>query len=273
MIKKIVLLFGGLFFAKLVIAEGNTQFQKFENQYNIGYGYSQGTLINGAHNQATYSNQSLNLELERLFDKGIWFDINFNMLTAYSQPDLGRLNGGSSSIPDPRTRSGAAFGQYPFYFSLTGKVGYAFNLVDNTLQFIPYGMFGRNTNWATSTIVANGGENITQDFFWTGGAGARLVYRLNDVVLLYADQIAAYNWDNSGAIKSIQTDPALYGKSYAATNYTFTSLIGARFNIYKNLQLGANAFWNDFQPQSNISGLMYTPTNTFGGEVSVGLTY
>lgn len=82
-----------------------------------------------------------------------------------------------------------------------------------------------------------------------------------------------YNWDNSGAIKGIQTSPNYYGKSYAATNFGFTSMLGAKFNVYKNLQLGTNVFWNNFEPQSNISGLMYTPTNTYGGEVSIGLTY
>jgi hypothetical protein len=87
------------------------------------------------------------------------------------------------------------------------------------------------------------------------------------------DELYTYNWDNSGAIKSIQTSPELYGKSYAATNYTLTSTLGAKFNVYRDLQLGVNTFWNNFQPQSNISGLMYTPTNTFGGQVSIGLTY
>ncbi|MFN7095339.1 MAG: hypothetical protein ACK4M7_08250, partial [Burkholderiales bacterium] len=75
-------------------AVNNNFFQQFENEYNIGYGFSQGTLINGAHDEATYNYQSLNLEVERLFDMGLWLDGNFNLVTSYHQPNLGYLNGG-----------------------------------------------------------------------------------------------------------------------------------------------------------------------------------
>lgn len=249
-------------------------FQAFENEYNLGYGFSQGTLINGAQNTQTYSTQSLNLEVEHLFDMGVWLDVGFSMLTANNQPNLGPLNGGNGSYTgNPAYNNGAMLNQNPFAFTFQGRVGYAFNLTENTLQLTPYLMLGRNANWATSTILAAGGQNLTEDYFYTGGLGAKLSYRINDVVLLYVDELASYNWDNSGAIKYVQTSPTYYGKSYAATNYGFTSTLGAKFNVYKSLQLGANVFWNNFQPQSNISGLMYTPTNTYGGEVSVGLTY
>lgn len=252
----------------------NAAFQAFQNEYNIGYGYSEGKLINGAHNVSSYNTQSLNLELEHLFDMGLWFNLNFGMLTSNNQPNLGPLNGGNGSYnSNPMYNNGAAFNQNPFVFTFHGRVGYAFNLISNTLQLTPYVMLGRNSNWATSTVLANGSANLTEDYFYTGGLGARLSYRINDVILLYADGSGIYNWDNSGAVKSIQTSTAYYGKSYAATNFGFNSVVGAKFNVYKSLQLGANAFWNNFEPQSNISGLMYTPTNTFGGEVSIGLTY
>jgi len=252
----------------------NSAFQAFQNEYNIGYGYSTGTLINGAQNTSSYNTQSINIELEHLFDIGVWFDVNFNMLTSNNQPNLGQLNGGNGSYTgNPAYNNGAAFNQNPFVFTFNGKVGYAFNLVNNTLQLTPYGMLGRNANWATSTVLANGAANLTQDYFYTGALGARLSYRINEAILLYVDGSGVYNWDNSGAIKSIQSSPAYYGKSYAATNFGFNSTVGAKFNVYKNLQLGANAFWYNFEPQSNISGLMYTPQNTFGGEVSIGLTY
>lgn len=257
-----------------VIANPNASFQKFQNEYNIGYGYSQGTLINGAQNTSTYSTQSINVELEHLFDMGVWFDVNFNMLTNNSQSNLGPLNGGNGSYSgNPMYQNGAAFNQNPFAFTFQGRVGYAFNLIENELQLTPYAMLGRNANWATSTILANNAQNVTADYFYTGGFGARLSYRINHAILVYADQAFSYNWDNSGAVKTTQTSPAYYGKSYAATNYGFTSTVGAKFNVYKDLQLGTNVFWNNFQPQSNISGLMYTPTNTYGGQVSIGLTY
>lgn len=241
----------------------NAAWQKFENQYNLGYGASQGGLINGKQQSSSYSEQTFNLEVERLFNDSIWLDGNFNMVTGYSQENLGPLNGGSNS--------GQPFGQNPFMYGFTLKGGYAFQLVTDSLQIIPYAMFGRNSNLATSTVEANGNNNMTADYFYSGGLGARLNYRINDIFMLYADQLYQYNWDNSGAIKTIQTD--LYGKSYAATNYEMTSTIGAKFNVWESLQLGLNGFYTYFQPQSNISGLVYTPNNIFGAMATIGLTY
>lgn len=241
----------------------NSSFQEFENEYNIGYSFSQGGLVNGAQSSSTFYEQSMNLEVERLFDDGIWLDGNFNMVTNYNQANLGPLNGGSGS--------GMPFGQNPNMYGFNIKGGYGFQVVDQTLQIIPYAMLGRTSNLATSTVLANGGDNMTSDYFYTGGLGARLNYRINDTVMLYMDELYAYNWDNSGAVKNVQT--GLYGKSYAATNYNLTSTVGAKFNVVKNLQLGINGFWNNFQPQSNISGLMYTPTNIYGVMGTVGLTY
>lgn len=243
-------------------------FQKFENEYNIGIGLEQGNLIDGARQTATFNAQTFNLEAEHLFDMGLWFEVNFNMATNYSQPELGplNLNGGNGG-----GTLNNAFGQDPFMYSFTGKVGYALNLIDNKLQLTPYAMFGRNSNWATSTIVANGYESLNNDYFLTGGLGARLSYNINDTIMLYMNEMYSYNWDNSGAIKSIQV--ATYGKSYAATNYQFISTIGAKFNVTSDLQLGVSGFWTNFQPQSNIAGIVYTPTNTFGEMVTVGLTY
>lgn len=259
-------------FAKAFAVDSNILFKSFENQYNIAYGYSQGGLVNGMGNTSQYTTQSINLELEHLFDVGVWFDVNFSMLTANNQPNLGQLNGGNgSSTNNPATNLGAPFTANPFDFSFTTKVGYAFDVVNNKLQVIPYGMLGRNTNWSSSTVIANNGQNLVQDVFITGGVGGRLAYRINDVILLYMDQIILYNWDNSGAIKTTQVE--FFTKSYAATNYGLTSTLGAKFNLYRSLQLGSSIYWNNYQPQSNISGLIYTPTNTFGGLVSIGLTY
>jgi hypothetical protein len=243
----------------------NTAFQKFENQYNLGYSFTQSTLINGDQETSSFNTQSINLEIERLFDVGVWFDVSSYTVTSYSQPNLGALNGGDGS--------GIAFGQDPFMFGINAKVGYAFQLINNTLQIIPYAGFGRNANLAASTVIANNHTPLTNDYFYTGILGARLAYRINNSIMLYANEEYNYNWDNSGAIKDIQTKDSLYGKSYAATNYTLTTTLGAKFNLTQNFQVGVNGFWNNFQPQSNISGKMYTPTNTFGEMVTVGLTY
>ncbi len=243
----------------------NNAFKEFQNQYNIGYGITQGTLINGAHNTVSYGTQYLNLEVEHLFNMGIWLDGNFSMVTNYSQPNLGRLNGGDGS-PQP-------VGQYPFMNAITVKVGYAFQVVGESLQLIPYAMLGRTANWSTSTIISNDSNTLTNVYFYTGGIGGRISYRINNSILLYFDELYTYNWDNSGSIKGVQSSSENYGKSFAATNYTITSTIGAKFNIIKNLQIGINGYWNNYQVQSNIAGVMYTPTNTFGGLLSLGLTY
>jgi hypothetical protein len=246
-----------------VNSNDNSSFQAFENEYNLGYGFSQGGLVNGSQQKSTYRQQSFNLEVERLFDNGIWLDGNFNMVTNYDQSNLGPLNGGSGS--------GSPFGQNPFMYGFTLKSGYGFQLIDKTLQIIPYAMLGRTSNLSTSTVNANQNEIITTDFFYTGGIGGRLNYRINDTIMLYADELYTYNWDNSGANKTTQI--ATFGKTYAATNYNITSTIGSKFNVYRNLQLGVNGFWQNYQHQSNISGLVYTPDNLFGVMGTIGLTY
>lgn len=267
-----------LSYTGMVLAIDNSAFQGFQNQYNLGYGYLLGNLVNGYGNQSSFSAQSLNVEVERLFDDGIWVDGNYNMVTNYSQPNLGPLNGGngSSNLCDSSNNCanyGSEFGQDPFMFSLLFKGGYAFQVISNKLQLIPYAMLGRTNNWSTVTVNSNGGNNLTTDYYYTGGLGGKISYKINNVILLYADELYTYNWDNSGAVKSIQTSKDVYGKSFAETNDTWTSTLGAKFNVYKNLQLGANTFWNYYQPHSNIAGVVYTPTDTFGAEVSIGLTY
>jgi hypothetical protein len=255
-----------LLLINLVVAQSNVStFQDFDNQYNLGFSYAQGGLINGHYQLSNYTEQALNLEVERLFDNKIWFDTNFNMVTAYNQPNLGNLNGGDNS--------GIPFGQNPFYFGLKFKTGYAFEVVENHLLLTPYVLFGGTTNWATSSVIASGSKNLTALYFYTGGLGARVSYRINSAILLYFDQAYVYNWDNSGAIKEIQSDPRFYGKSYAATNYMFNSTLGSRFNLYKNLQLGLNGFYSNFQPQSNVAASVYLPTNSYGVMASIGLTY
>lgn len=249
--------------AQATSMNSNAAFQQFENEYNIGFGYSQGGLVNGSGQGSSYNENMFNLEVERLFDNGIWLDGNFNMVTQYSQENLGPLNGGSDS--------GSAFGQNPFMYGFTLKAGYGFQLVTDTLQIIPYAMLGRTSNLSTSTVNANGDQSMASDYFYTGGLGTRLDYRINSAVMLYADELYSYNWDNSGAVKDIQVP--MYGKTYAATNYEFTSTVGAKFNVWRSLQLGVNGFWTNYQSQSNISGLMYTPDNIFGMMATIGLTY
>ncbi len=250
------------------------EFLALENQYSIGYGFTQMNLINGAQQQSLTNMQSINIELEHLFYNNIWFDINLNTVVNYSQANLGPsyLNGGGGGQGDGSINAQAyAFGQNPFMYSLTAKGGYAFNLMNNDIQITPYVMFGRNANFATSTIVADDFHNLTTDFFLTGGLGFRFGYKVKNDLMIYLDELYSYNWDNSGAIKTVQT--SVYGKSYAATNYQFTSTLGVKYNINSAIQLSIDSFWNNYQHQSNIAGVVYTPQNTFGEMISLGLTY
>ena len=255
-------------------AAENSEFKQFNNEYNIGYQFSQMDLINGSQQVTQVNQQAINLEIEHLFDLGIWFDINLNMVTHYSQPTLGPdyLNGGSGGQGGGTAGDQAyAFGQNPFMYSFNVKSGYAFSLLDDKMQIIPYITFGRNSNWSSSTIVANGYQPLSNDYFLTGGLGTRLSYRFDNTLMLYADELYNYNWDNSGAIKTIQTD--IYGKSYAATNYQMITTVGVKYNFTHDIQLGLSGFWNNYQHQSNIAGMVYTPQNTFGEMITIGLTY
>ena len=258
-----------------VFADTNSGFAQFENEYNLGYQFTQMNLINGAQQTAPVNQQALNMEIEHLFDMGVWLDANVNMVTAYSQPTLGPsgyLNGGSGGQGNGQVNNQAyALGQNPFMYSATIKGGYAFSMLDDKLQVTPYAMFGRNANWAASTVVANSYQPSGDDYFLTGGFGTRIAYRFDEKFMLYADELYSYNWDNSGAVKTIQT--ATYTKSYAATNYQFTTTIGAKYNITRDFQVGLSGFWNNYQPQSNMSGMIYLPQNTYGEMITIGLTY
>jgi len=249
-------------------ALNNSAFQEFDNQYNAGYSLTQYTLSNGAGNQMLQQNQAMNLEVERLFDAGVWLNVNANLVTATNS--LGnQANGtGMGNNQMPLT-------QVPNLGGVNAKVGYAFPLITNHLQLTPYALAGRNTNATMSTVIANGYSNISNDYFYTGGIGARLEYRINKYIYLYADQAVAYNWDQS----------APQGGLMPQNMMAYTSTLGAKFNVVKNLQLGVNGFYNNFQymaaapyqsgtimgGNNNVSA--YQPQYNIGGMVTVGLTY
>lgn len=253
--------------ATSAFAINNDAFQEFDNQYNIGYAVSQTLLSNGAANQTLQQNQTLNLGVERLFDMGIWLDAKVTMLLATNS--LGNQATGTGQ------GAGNTLNQNPEFAGVNVKVGYAFPLVSHYLQVIPYGLVGRNTNITAATIAANGRANVSQDVFYTGGVGARLDYPINHYIDLYADQLVSYNWDQSGPAGGIQPQ----------NNMVYTSTLGAKFNIVKNLQLGVNGFYTNYQylatapSTTTINGgcpsgcSIYQPQSTVGGMVSVGLTY
>ncbi len=261
-----------------VFAVNNSAFQEFDDEYNIGYGWSQMTLQNGSANQTLQQNQYMTLEVERLFDMGVWLDVGANLVL--SQNSLGNQaqgtgNGQSGVAGQP----GMPASQDPNFGGVNAKVGYAFPVLSQNLQVTPYALAGRNTNLAMSAIVANGYNNVSTDYYYTGGVGGRIEYRINKYILVYGDQLISYNWDQSGPSAGVEPQNVM----------NYVSTLGAKFNVVKNLQLGANAFYNNYQqmaaaptPTSSNNGgtasngqltTIYQPQSSFGGVITVGLTY
>jgi len=259
-------------------AVNNGAFQQFDDEYNAGYGMSQMTLQNGAGNQTLQQNQYMTIEVERLFDMGIWMDVGANLVL--SQNSLGNEaqgtgNGQSGIAGQP----GMPASQDPNFGGVNAKVGYAFPVLSQHLQVTPYALAGRNTNLAMSTIVGNGYNNVSTDYYYTGGVGGRIEYRINKYILVYGDQLVSYNWDQSAPSAGVEPQNTM----------NYVSTLGAKFNVVKNLQLGVSGFYNNYQQMaaaptpttSNNGGqgsngqltTIYQPQSSMGGLVSVGLTY
>ncbi len=244
-----------------VFAKTNSEFQKFDNEYNLGYSMYQTTLTNGAHNQNLQQSQALQLEVERLFDIGVWMNVAGDFVV--STNSLGnKIPVGQESSP---------FSQDFNLGGINAKVGYGYIISKKYLQFIPYGQIGRNTNLARSTVINNNQNNITNDYFITVGIGVRLEYRINDSIFVYIDQAGNYNWDQSGPVNGVQPQ----------NNVIYTSTLGAKFNIWRNLQLGLKGFYNNYQYMAAAPTLPYDPTGSsiyqpqynIGGMFTIGLTY
>ena len=243
-----------------VFAVNNNLFQEFDNQVSIGFGMSQarssfGTNPRVVDKTAVSQTNIVNLEAERLLNNGVWIDINANMA-------FGAGPVGASPYVNPSD------------YNINGKVGYAFTMANQHLQITPYGLVGL-TNIISSAIpivaaptVAN--PQIANIFAYTAGIGGRIEYRISRAILVYADQLAAYNWDQSGPTQG----------NMPQNFVVYTSTLGAKFNIVKNFQIGIKGFYNNYQPQASnfvtappITGFLAQPQNAIGGLISVGLTY
>jgi hypothetical protein len=242
-------------------------FQQFQNEYNLNYTYSQASLENGGHfNDALATTQYLGLEVERLFNNGIWGDVNAQM-AIISGTNQGQ--GYGSGQNNPGQTGNALLNQNFDLGGLNAKVGYAFDLIHNHLLLTPYGLIGRNTNLAQSVVRSNFDANITKDAFLTGGVGARLAYRINRSIMVYADQDATYNWDQSGPEGGIMPQNVV----------SYDSEIGAKFRVAKKMLLGVAADYTNYNymatpPLDGHMGVsVYRPINVWSGTASVGLTY
>ncbi len=238
-------------------------FQQFDNEYNLGFAVTSGNLNNGS-NTSTNNTQSINLEVERLFDVGVWMDVNAYLLTYYSQPSNTALGGNQVT------------GSQPNFGGVNATVGYAFPLVSDKLLITPYVTGGRNTNLSTYSLEQAGNNNLTSDYYWTFGGGARLEYRVNSVFDFYLDQNMLYNANQTPNT----TANSAVGFPNSSDNYQYVTTLGAKFNLYRNFQLGAKAFYNNYyytQTQTVTTpygnGNAYAPQSSVGGMVTVGLTY
>ena len=229
-------------------------FQQFNNEFNLNFGMSGATLQNSTGSQA---NTTYGLEVERLFNNGVWFDINANIVVSSFTNQSNGIGSGTSIV-----------NQNPNLGGINLKTGDAFDIVSDHLLLTPYGLVGRNTNVAASTLYYNNNSNITNDFYYTLGIGGRLDYLINKKVDLYLDQLVGYNWDQSAPLNGVMPQ----------NNMVYLTTIGVKYNVYKQLQIGLNGFFNFYNnmasiPQDTIGASVYVPVNSYGGAITLGLTY
>ena len=252
-----------LLYSYHLYAIDNSSFQAFDNQISLGYGWQQS--IFSSYKTPTMSTGNIystvnliNLEGEHLFNNGTWVNV------------VAGMSFGAGPVGHARPSSLVNYAN-PSDYGINAKVGYAFPLLHQHVQLIPYAMLGLNNVYSSviTPVTRLANPQIASAFEYTFGAGARIEYRINNVVLLNADQLIAYNWDASGIQNGVQSQ----------NNVAYTSTIGAKFNVVENLQLGIKGFWTGFMPQSG-AGMsqgpgyyMYQLQSSVGGLISVGLTY
>jgi hypothetical protein len=273
--------FGGIHMRKLLVSllavsstatfamGNNSEFQEFDNQISIGYGMNStsanaGTVAAGSGNAYSSSGSQLTLDGERLFNNGVWVNAVANMQFGGGPTSPGVGSGGGTIGTLSLTPYVA-----PSY-GLNAKVGYAFSLVNQHLLLTPYGLVGINNsqNSAVSDVLSATPLNSANSFYYTGGIGGRLEYRINRAIELYVDQNIVYNWDQS------QPQFGLAPQDFGS----YTSTIGAKFNLAPSFQLGVRGFYTGYQPASGSNaipggGALAQATSGYGGVVSLGLTY
>lgn len=244
-------------------------FQRFDNSFLVGLGMYSLNLMNGNSQVVSQNNQYFSMEFEHLFDMRLYLNVNAYIVTNQSVPNTSGTGMGPNQMP---------LTQNPNVGGVNVKLGYAFEVITDYLQLIPYGLLGRNTNLAMSTVISNQQRNIiNNDYFITFGVGGRIEYKINNVVMLYFDQNALYNMDQSGPIGMVPQNA-----------YNYSTALGAQFAIIRNFQIDAGIIYNKFvlaqsmgaTGQSN-GGLNpngdpispYVPQNSIGWIISAGYSY
>lgn len=248
-------------------AQGNNLFQEFDNQISIGYGMQQNTSGYGTTNTIptnswVYSTSNiLTLDVSQLYNNGIWVNVTANMAfgagPVNQNPTTGS-NGGTVPLNSGTYQSSD--------YGVNAKFGYAFSVAKQHLQVIPYAAIGLNNVNSLVQYLPATPANAANGFAYLGGVGVRLEYRINRTIMLFGDQLLAYNWDQSGPQNGIQPQNTIQ----------LTTALGAKFNLAQNFQLGVQGVYTNFQPQAGNftpNGFMMQQQSSAGGLVSLGLTY
>ncbi|MBY0379321.1 MAG: hypothetical protein K2P99_02855 [Burkholderiales bacterium] len=244
-------------------------FQQFDNQVSFGINYQNGNFNNSQANGNPhgYSITALNLEVERLFDIGLWGLFDASVAQTYTQ-----------TITDNSNIPTQPVGSYPFLQTMNAKIGYNFPLL-NSLSVTPYIQLGKNADLTSYTTFSglniigsgNSGSNVTNDFYYTYGGGLRMEYIINKYVNVYLDQMVAQNSDQTG-----------YGfNNYiiSTSNTQWTTTLGGKINPWQKLQLGANLLYTNYNnyDQKSVTTLnslgVAVPSTAFGFQMSAGFTF
>ncbi len=245
-----------------------TNFQQFDNQVGFGMNSQNGNFNNSQSNgnPNQFSITSLNLEVEKLFDLGLWMDINAGVAQTYTETNM------------PNNVFASPLGSYPYLQTLNGKFGFNFPITSN-FAIVPYISLGKNANLTSYTSLAGtpgpGGQgiNVTNDFFYSLGGGIRLEAPINKYVAIYLDQMLVANLDQTNY--NIANTPII-----SASNNQWTTTLGVKVNPWEKLQIGANLFYTNYSgySQSSINVLnsvmgVGVPSTAFGFQVSAGFTF
>lgn len=230
------------------IAAIDDSFRDFDNVYSLGYGYSV------SHNSNVKTNLNyLELDINHLFDNQVWLNLNGQLATNISQVN---------AIDTRYSNYAPTYLTYPG--SATTSLGYAFVLIDDKLQLIPYANAGIVMNINAYTISENQSvsEQLAKDMYFQYGAGGRLEYTLNQDFQVYYDQLFAGLSDRSGL-----------GLGLFKSN----SVIGINYHVYEPLQVGFALNYENLSstgtPSSQVPQPVLLNQSTFGGLISLGLRY
>lgn len=234
----------------------NNSFANFDNAYSLGYGYAQANNYSSGSSTKSGIASNINyldLNIQHLFLNGIWLNIDGQLMNNISQSNV---------------TSGKYNDYAPTYLTYPGNVttslGYAFPLINDILQVIPYLNMGLDMNINSSTITQNQNVSsaLSHDMYYQYGGGAKVEYLINKQVQLYFNQLFAVLDDQSGLGLGV---------------WRSTSTLGAEYNVYGPLQLGLGVYYDQLSPTSsatsNPSNQNYLNQSTFGGLFSIGLRY